>query len=78
MATVSTKSPSFIAPERLYSIKGFQAHAGISSTRMRMARQRGVDLPKLEVGRRRFVRGSDGIAYLEALAKLEATAGATS
>jgi hypothetical protein len=68
MATVSTKAPSFIAPERLYSIKGFQAAAGVSSTRMREARRAGINLPLLEVGRRKFCRGSDAIAYLEKLA----------
>ena len=70
MATVTTKAPSYLAPERLYSLKGFQAAAGVSSTRMREARKAGVTLPTLEVGRRKFVRGSDAIAYLERLARI--------
>jgi len=74
MATVTTKAPSYLAPERLYSIKGFIAAAGVSSTRMREARHAGVVLPTLEVGRRKFVRGSDGITYLEQLAALSASA----
>jgi hypothetical protein len=68
MAIGLTKQPSFLAPERLYSLRGFQAAAGVSSTRMREARQAGIELPALEVGRRKFVRGADGIAYLEKLA----------
>jgi hypothetical protein len=73
MATVSTREPTFLAPERLYSIKGFQSAAGVSSTRMRYARQAGIILPTLEVGRRKFVRGHDAIAYLERLAALESS-----
>jgi hypothetical protein len=68
MSAVSTKAPSYIAPERLYSLKGFQAAAGVSATRMREARQAGIHLPTIEVGRRKFVRGSDAIDYLERLA----------
>ncbi len=70
MATVTTKAPTFIAPERLYSIRGFQAAAGVSSTRMREGRAAGIVLPTLEVGRRKFVRGVDAIAYLEQLAAI--------
>jgi hypothetical protein len=70
MSTVSTKAPSYIAPERLYSLKGFQAAAGVSSTRMREARRAGIVLPMLEVGRRKFVRGYSAIEYLERLAAI--------
>lgn len=72
----TTKSPSFIAPERLYSLKGFQASAGVSATRMREARKVGIVLQTLEVGRRKFIRGSDAIAYLESLATLDKQGGA--
>jgi hypothetical protein len=65
---MSTKAPSYIAPERLYSLKGFQSAAGVSSTRMREARKAGIILPTLEVGRRKFARGTDVIAYIERLA----------
>ena len=73
MAIGTTKAPSFIAPERLYSLKGFQAAAGVSATRIREARKAGIMLPTLEVGRRKFVRGSDAISYLERLAMLTPT-----
>ena len=69
MASI-TKERSFLAPERLYSLRGFQEAAGISMTRMREARRVGVDLPRMKVGRRVFVKGADAIAYLERLATL--------
>ena len=63
--------PSYIAPERLYSLRGFFVESGISETRRREAAREGVDLPTLEVGKRKFVQGSDGIAYIEKLAAME-------
>lgn len=71
MATITTKQPSYIAPERLYSIRGFQAAAGVSSTRMRYARHAGIALATIDVGRRKFIRGSDAIDYIERLARFE-------
>jgi hypothetical protein len=59
---------SYIAPERLYSLKGFQQASGVTATRIHHAKQAGIDLPTLAVGRRKFVRGEDAIAYIEALA----------
>ena len=66
----TTKDRSFIDPNRLYSLRGFQESSGISATRMREARHSGVDLHRIKVGRRVFVRGSDGIEYIERLARL--------
>ncbi len=60
--------PSFIAPERLYTLRGFYEASGISQTRVREARLRGIALPMLTVGKRKFVRGHDAIAYIERLA----------
>ena len=60
--------PTFIAPERLYTLRGFYEASGISQTRVREARFRGTELPMLCVGRRKFVRGYDAIAYIERLA----------
>jgi len=62
---------SFIAPERLYTLNGFQVASGIAATRRREARLRGVHLPTLNVGKRKFVRGVDAIAYIEELARLQ-------
>ncbi|MAT71191.1 MAG: hypothetical protein CMJ58_16895 [Planctomycetaceae bacterium] len=60
----------FIDPGRLYTLKGFYAASGISSTRMREARLKGVICPMLQVGRRKFIRGADAIAYIERLAAM--------
>jgi hypothetical protein len=70
MAHTSKRPASFIDPERLYALRGFQEASGISATRMREARLSGIYLPTISIGRRRFVRGSEGIAYIEQLAKL--------
>jgi hypothetical protein len=70
MATGSSKELSFIAPERLYTLKGFMVASGVSATRMREARRAGISAPMLEVGRRKFLRGSDAIKYLEQLSQL--------
>jgi hypothetical protein len=42
--------PTFIAPERLYTLRGFREASGISQIRMREARLRGIELPMLTVG----------------------------
>jgi len=61
--------PSFIAPERLYTLAGFKAASGISATRMREARLQGITPAVLRVGKRQFLRGVDAIAYIERLAE---------
>jgi hypothetical protein len=62
--------PSYIAPERLYTLQGFKDASGISGTRIREARLKGVEPLYLEVGRRKFIRGQDAIEYIERLAVL--------
>ncbi|WP_428305510.1 hypothetical protein [Lacipirellula sp.] len=73
MATQSPRRLAAICPERLYPLRAFQEASGIGSTRMREGRLAGIHLPTIDVGRRKFVRGSDGIPYIEALATLSAT-----
>jgi hypothetical protein len=63
--------PSYIAPERLYSLKGFMAASGINATRICHARRRGIHLPCVQVGKRKFIRGADAIAFIERLADSE-------
>jgi hypothetical protein len=65
----TTKKPSFIDPGRMYSLRKFVADSGISLTRIRQAAQVGIELPKVRVGKRVFVRGRDGIAFIEKLAE---------
>ena len=74
MAGDKGKTPSHIDPRCLYSLRGFQAASGVSATRMREARQSGIVPPMLEVGRRKFIRGSDAIEFIERLSRLKETA----
>ncbi len=68
----NTFRPTFLDPTRLYSLQGFIADAGISSNRIHHARKAGIELPMLAVGRRKYIRGADAIAYVERLAEWEA------
>jgi hypothetical protein len=71
MSKSRPRRPSFIDPDRLYTLQGFIADSGISATRMREARRQGVKCTMLTVGRRKFIRGPDAIAYIERLAELD-------
>ena len=66
------RPPTFLDPERLYSLRGFQEASGITSTRMREARLQKVEPEYIIVGRRKFLRGVDAIEYVEQLAELGA------
>jgi hypothetical protein len=72
MAVMTTKAPAELAPGNVYPLRGLQAF-GISATRMREGRKAGIALETIEIGRRKFVRGTDAIAYLEKLAELKPT-----
>ncbi|TWT29168.1 hypothetical protein KOR34_53070 [Posidoniimonas corsicana] len=63
-----------IEPATLYTLPEFKRAAGLGDTSIRNARLAGVVLKTLCVGRRKYVRGSDGIAYIENLAHLAAAA----
>jgi hypothetical protein len=63
-----SRAPTFIDPLRIYTLHGFKNDSGISATRIREARLNGIVLPCLSVGRRKFVRGHDAIAFIEKLA----------
>lgn len=62
--------PSFIDPQRLYTRRGFINASGISETRIREAKRRGIELPWLICGKRKFLRGADAIKFIERLAQL--------
>jgi hypothetical protein len=70
MQTHTQNDPSFIDPNRLYTVRGFHAVSGISETRVRLAKRHDVVLPTIEVGKRKFIRGVDAIAYIERLSTL--------
>lgn len=69
MTKIKKQQASFLAPERLYTLRGFEVASGISTTRRYMARKLGIFLNYLEVGGLKFVRGVDGISFIEALAQ---------
>ena len=69
MATVEKRLRE-ISPERMYPLRVFQEASGIAPTRMREARLQGLHLTTISVGKRKFVKGSDGIVYIEALSEL--------
>lgn len=72
MGHPSTGTPSVILSDALYSRRGAIIASGISETRIREAKQAGIQLPWLVVGKRKFIKGANLIWYVEELAKLEA------
>ena len=61
-----------IHPESLYPYAAFIRCSGITRTRIREARLQGLKLPTVDAGRRKFVRGADGIIFIQQLAELGA------
>jgi hypothetical protein len=57
-----------IQPDTLYSLPEFRRASGLGDTTLRLARRRGDELPTIRVGRRKYVRGLDGIEFIERLA----------
>lgn len=72
LPTAYAAGTSAILPGAMYPYAAFIKSSGISKTRIREARLQGVDLPKVTVGRRIFVRGADAVEYIEQLAELSA------
>ena len=65
---VTTASPSCIDADRLYSLARFIRDSGLSYTRIQLAKRDGIELNMVACGRRKFVRGRDGIDFIERLA----------
>jgi hypothetical protein len=65
---VTTAKPSFIDAQRLYSLSRFIHDSGLSYTRIQFAKRDGIELKMVACGRRKFVRGSDGIDFVLRLA----------
>ncbi|MEM9753920.1 MAG: hypothetical protein AAF916_11140 [Planctomycetota bacterium] len=53
-----------IDPAALYSKPDFLSAAGLGAVSMRRARDLGIKLETIKAGRRKFVKGSDGIDFL--------------
>lgn len=66
----SAGAPTSIDPEKLYSLAEFIRCSGLSYTRIRHAAHDGVEIPTIAVGRRKFVEGASGIAYIRQLAAI--------
>jgi hypothetical protein len=64
----TTDRPTFISEDRLYSLRKFVSDSGLSYTRICQAARAGIELPMVVCGKRKFVRGRDGILFIEALA----------
>ena len=71
---MSTTPPhaEYVMPQGYYTLRSFYARTGVSDTRRREAARKGIELKTLNIGKRRMVRGTDGIAFLERLAALDA------
>lgn len=59
-----------IHPESIYPYNAFIRCSGISQSRIREARLQGLLLKTVDVGRRKFVRGFDGIEFIQSLSEL--------
>jgi hypothetical protein len=68
--TARAGHPSAIQPDTVYGLQHWIEIAGISYSRIVNARKAGIELKMISVSpRRKYVRGSDGIAFIERLAE---------
>lgn len=66
--SAAAANTSHVDPTCLYTYSGFIRCSGVSKSRIQDARRRGIELATLSVGKRLYVRGADGIAFIERLA----------
>lgn len=66
--TAYAQDTSLIVPGVLYTLAGFIRASGISKSRISAERLAGNELRTVRAGRRVFVRGEDGIAFIERIA----------
>ncbi|HMP08229.1 MAG TPA: hypothetical protein PJ982_17915 [Lacipirellulaceae bacterium] len=69
MPAPTKQPPTFIDPQRLYTLAGFMAASGFNFSRMRELRIKGIDLPRLRVGKRVFIEGHAAIEYIRKAAE---------
>jgi hypothetical protein len=69
-ATTASKGLAPICPDRLYPLTVFERITGLGPTRRREGRLAGVQLPTIDVGRRKFVEGAAGMEYIRRLAEV--------
>ncbi len=71
MSKRATPQPAgAINPGTLYSLPEFRRVSGLGDTTFRTARQQGLDLPAIRVGRRKYVEGTAGIKFIKQLGEL--------
>jgi hypothetical protein len=70
MATLSQTSAGYIDPSRIYTVQGFYRDSGISKSRAREARLMGHPAPFKSIGRRKYIVGHDGVAWMLKLTEL--------
>jgi hypothetical protein len=68
MLSATTRNPGAIHPDMLYSRKAFIITTGLSETRLREAKKRGIEPRRIWVGKRNWIRGKDAITFIERLA----------
>ena len=70
-ATAYAKDTEPIHPGSIYPYQSFIRCGGVSKSKIREARLQGLVLKTFDTGRRKYVRGVDGIAFIEQLSKLQ-------
>lgn len=63
-----------IRPDAVYPLDAWTRFTGVSKSRQREARQMGLPLPTFALGKRLYVRGHEGIAWMEELSSRTAEA----
>ena len=70
VSRIAEPCPAGLRPGFLYTLRGFKDASGIGHSLIRRARNAGIALPTLTVGRRKFIEGKDAIQFLKSVAKL--------
>jgi hypothetical protein len=75
MAVATSRAPSVILPDALYTRRGFMVVSGLCEAKLREAKQKYRLEPKrFWVGKRCYIKGSDAILFLEELSHAETQA----
>lgn len=57
-----------IEPGVTYTLASFIATSGLSYSRIRRAAREGVHIPTFAIGRRKFIKGINALAFIDQLA----------
>ena len=69
--TAYAKDTEPIHPESLYPYQCFIRCSGVSKSKIREAMLQGIIIKTIDSGRRKYVRGVDGIAFINKLAEID-------